>query len=182
MASRHCCRHLSLSCSCCGATTLLILQTHSDSSWSCIHVGTLVSLAGLRHWATRLECESPRNRPVIKKHGCLCSNQHWVAMTCRTILQVAVLRAGIALNSPNESVREETSIGIHPSSHLICVDGRLQGNPQPRCAPYRSGINEVNAASYCVSILQQLDFLEYIVLSARGWSRCISISTTVCSK
>lgn len=141
-----------------------------------------VSLAALRHWTTRLECESTRNRSVLNKRGCLCSNQHWVAATCRTVLQVAVLRAGVALSSPNESVREETSIGIHPSSHLICVDGRLQGNPQPRCAPYRSGTNEVNAASYRVPILQQLDFSEQIVLRGRGWSRCTSISTTVFSK
>jgi hypothetical protein len=41
-----------------------------------------------------------------------------------------------------EEEEEATRIGFEPRLGLVCIDGRLQGNPQPRCAPYRSGIDE----------------------------------------
>ena len=38
---------------------------------------------------------------------------------------------------------EETTVGVHPRLGLVCINGSLQGNPEPRCAPWRGhGANE----------------------------------------
>ena len=32
---------------------------------------------------------------------------------------------------------EKTTVGVYPGWQLVCIDGRRQNNPQPRCAPLR---------------------------------------------
>ena len=48
----------------------------------------------------------------------------------------------VEADDEEEEEEEATRIGFEPRLGLVCIDGRLQGNPQPRCAPYRSGIDE----------------------------------------
>jgi hypothetical protein len=48
----------------------------------------------------------------------------------------------VEADDEGEGGEEATRIGFEPRLGLVCIDGKLQGNPQPRCAPYRSGIDE----------------------------------------
>ena len=52
------------------------------------------------------------------------------AMAATSLFGLSVLRSSDA---------EETTVLVDPARGLVCINGTLQGNPEPRCAPYRSG-------------------------------------------
>ena len=60
---------------------------------------------------------------------------------------------------------ERTTIGVDPLRKLLCIDGRAQGNPQPRCAPWRSSSEQHGNRREVVTIHAIIDhsILEVIV-------------------
>lgn len=49
-------------------------------------------------------------------------------------------RTPFGLSVLRGSASEETTVLVNPDRGLVCINGTLQGNPEPRCAPFRSGV------------------------------------------
>ena len=74
------------------------------------------------------------------------------AMLAKAPFGISVLRG---------SDGEETTVGVDPARGLVCINGSLQGNPEPRCAPYKQSGEVANETAF--HLIVDHSILELIV-------------------
>ena len=85
---------------------------------------------------------------------------------------------GVAVLACADGSGEETRIGVDVKRQLLCIDGRKQGNPQRRCAPYTASRDAPDVVS--VHAIVDRSVLEVIVNNISAITASVVASSVRC--